>query len=54
MRHSEQDAEGQRLKSQDTTGQATACHTETDIAFFAECAERAGVDLKDWLDSEPF
>lgn len=54
MIHSEQDTEGQRLKSQDTTGQATTCHTETGIAFFAECAERAGVELKDWLDSEPF
>ena len=54
MGHLEQDTEGQRLKSQDTIGQATTCHTETDIAFFAECAERAGVELKDWLDSEPF
>lgn len=24
------------------------------MAFYRECAERAGVELKDWLDSEPF
>lgn len=24
------------------------------MAFYRECAERAGVELNDWLDSEPF
>ena len=24
------------------------------MAFYRECSDRAGVELKDWLDSEPF
>ena len=24
------------------------------MALYQECAERVGVDLKDWLESEPF
>ena len=56
MSHSEQDTESQQLKSQDTTDQATTCHTEFDaaMAFYQECAELVGMDLKDWLESEPF
>ena len=56
MSHSEQDTESQQLKSQDTTDQATTCHTEFDaaMAFYSECAERVGMDLNDWLESEPF
>lgn len=27
---------------------------DPEMAFYRECAEREGVELKDWLDSEPF
>lgn len=46
----------QESKSSDTTTEATICHTEFDAAmeFYYECAERVGMDLKDWLESEQF
>lgn len=53
--HSGQSIGNQQSKSSDTTTEATICHTESDtaMAFYFECAERAGMDLKDWLESEP-
>ena len=46
----------QESKSSDTTTEATTCHTESDAAmeFYSECADRVGMDLKDWLETEPF
>ena len=46
----------QESKSSGTTTEATTCHTEFDaaMAFYSECAERVGMDLNDWLESEPF
>lgn len=46
----------QQSKSSDTTTEATTCHTESDAAmvFYSECAERVGMDLKYWLESDPF
>lgn len=54
--HSGQGIAIQQSKSSDTTTEATTCHTEFDaaMAFYQECAERVGMDLKDWLESEPF
>lgn len=54
--HSGQSIGSQQSKSSDTTTEATTCHTEFDaaMAFYSECAERGGMDLKDWLESEPF
>lgn len=28
--------------------------TDAAMAFYSECAERVGMGLKDWLESEPF
>ena len=28
--------------------------TDAAMAFYSECAERVGMDLKDWLESEQF
>ena len=28
--------------------------TDAAMAFYSERAERVGIDLKDWLESEPF
>ena len=46
----------QESKSSDTTTEATTCHTEFDaaMAFYQECAELVGMDLNDWLETEPF
>ena len=54
--HSGQSIGSQQSKSSDTTTEATTCHTEFDaaMAFYSECAERVGMDLKDWLETEPF
>lgn len=54
--HSGQSIGSQQSKSSDTTTEATTCHTEFDaaMAFYSECAKRVGMDLKDWLESEPF
>ena len=45
-------------QSNDTTKKPQGAGPELGIdpvmAFYRECAERAGVELKDWLDSEPF
>lgn len=42
----------------DTTTKATTCHTECQsdavTDFYQECADRVGVELVEWLDSEPF
>lgn len=42
----------------DTATLMTTCHTgfqsEAITAFYIECAELAGVELSEWLDSEPF
>lgn len=54
--HSGQSIGNQQSKSSDTTTEATIFHTEFDaaMAFYQECAERVGMGLKDWLESEPF
>lgn len=54
--HSGQGIGNQESKSSDTTTEETTCHTEFDaaMAFYSECAERVGMGLKDWLESEQF
>lgn len=54
--HSGQSIGNQESKSSDTTTEATTCHTEFDVAmeFYQECAELVGMDLNDWLETEPF
>ena len=45
-------------QSNDTTKKPQGAGPEQAIdaamAFYSECAERVGMDLKDWLESEPF
>ena len=45
-------------QSNDTTkkpqGAGPERATDAEMAFYQECAERVGVDLNDWLESEPF
>ena len=45
-------------QSNDTTKKPQCAGPEQAIdaamAFYQECAERVGMDLKDWLESEPF
>ena len=54
--HFDRSIGNQESKSSGTTTEATTCHTEFDaaMAFYSECSERVVVDLKDWLESEPF
>ena len=54
--HFDRSIGNQESKSSGTTTEATTCHTEFDaaMAFYSECAERVGMDLNDWLESEPF
>ena len=45
-------------QSNDTTKKPQGAGPELAIdaamAFYQECAERVGMDLKDWLETEPF
>ena len=45
-------------QSNDTTkepqGAGPEQATDAAMAFYSECAERVGMGLKDWLESEPF
>ena len=45
-------------QSNDTTkkpqGAGPEQATDAEMAFYSECAEHVGMDLKDWLESEPF
>lgn len=54
--HLDRSIGNQESKSSGTTTEATTCHTGFDdaMAFYSECADRVGMDLKDWLESEPF
>ena len=45
-------------QSNDTTKKQQGAGPELGIdaamAFYSECAERVGMDLNDWLETEPF
>ena len=45
-------------QSNDTTkepqGAGPEQATDAAMAFYSECAWRVGMDLKDWIESEPF
>ena len=45
-------------QSNDTTKKPQGAGPEQAIdaamAFYSECAERVGMDLNDWLETEPF